>query len=248
MAPSLWPGQGRWRGARRLTPWVLFLAALLMVRLSKGAGFADAYALLSRPFWPGSAQREWITAAADLEQRSRLALLEQDNQRLRGMLNLQQLGSTEGHLAAAVISRSPGGWWQQLELGKGSVHGVSPGDAVLGPGGLIGRIASVTPATSRVKLLTAPGTEIGVWLPRSRSHALLVGQGNSRPRLRFIEKDPDVRPGDLVSTSPASTLLPANMPVGVIQSVDERSVPAPMALLQLIAAPEAIDWVQVKTD
>ena len=38
------------------------------------------------------------------------------------------------------------------------------------------------------------------------------------------------------------------MPVGVIQSVDERSVPAPMALLQLIAAPEAIDWVQVKTD
>ena len=68
MAPSLWPGQGRWRGARRLTPWALFLAALLMVRLSKGAGFADAYALLSRPFWPGSAQREWITAASDLEQ------------------------------------------------------------------------------------------------------------------------------------------------------------------------------------
>ena len=164
------------------------------------------------------------------------------------MLNLQQRGSTEGHLSAAVISRSPRGWWQQLDLGKGSVHGISPGDAVLGPGGLIGRIASVTPATSRVKLLTAPGTEIGVWLPRSRSHALLVGQGNSRPRLRFIEKDPDVRPGDLVSTSPASTLLPANMPVGVIQSVDERSVPAPIALLQLIAAPEAIDWVQVKTD
>ena len=127
MSPSLWPGQGRWRGARRLTPWVLFLAALLMVRLSKGAGFADAYALLSRPFWPGSAQREWITAASDLEQRSRLTLLEQDNQRLRGMLSLQQRGSTEGHLAAAVISRSPRGWWQQLDLGKGSVHGISPG-------------------------------------------------------------------------------------------------------------------------
>ena len=53
MAPSLWPGQGRWRGARRPPPWVLFLAALLMVRLSKGAGFADAYALLSRPSGQG---------------------------------------------------------------------------------------------------------------------------------------------------------------------------------------------------
>ena len=32
----------------------------------------------------------------------------------------------------------------------------------------------------------------------------------------------------------------------VIQSVEERAVPAPTALVQLIAAPEAIDWVQVR--
>ena len=67
---------------------------------------------------------------------------------------------------------------------------------MLGPGGLVGRVESVTPATSRVKLVTAPGTEIGVWLPRSRSHGLLAGLGSSRPQLRFIEKDPNVRPGD----------------------------------------------------
>jgi rod shape-determining protein MreC len=34
--------------------------------------------------------------------------------------------------------------------------------------------------------------------------------------------------------------------VGVIQSVDEQAVPAPTAIVQLIAAPEAIDWVQVR--
>ena len=111
---------------------------------------------------------------------------------------------------------------------------------------LVGRIASVTPSTARVKLLTAPGNEIGVWLPRSRRHGLLAGRGSSRLSLRFIDKDPDVRPGDLVATSPASTLLPPNVPVGVIQSVQERAVPAPTALVQLIAAPEAIDWVQVR--
>ena len=38
-----------------------------------------------------------------------------------------------------------------------------------------------------------------------------------------------------------------NVPVGVIQSVDEQAVPAPVAVVQLIAAPEAIDWVQVQT-
>ena len=159
----------------------------------------------------------------------------------------KQQGSAQGKVSAAVISRSSRGWWQQLQLGKGSLQGIGRSDAVLGPGGLVGRIDSVTPATARVKLLTAPGHEIGVWLPRSRRHGLLVGRGSSRLSLRFIDKDPDVRPGDLVATSPASTLLPPNVPVGVIQSVDEQAVPAPVAVVQLIAAPEAIDWVQVQT-
>ena len=247
MAPTLRPGKSRWRGLGQLTPWLLLVVGLLLVRLSKGAGFSDAYALLSRPFWPGPAQREWVTAAADLEERSRLQLLEDDNRRLRGLLELRQQGAEDGKVSAAVISRSSRGWWQQLQLGKGSLQGIDQGDAVLGPGGLVGRIASVTPATARVKLLTAPGHEIGVWLPRSRRHGLLVGRGSSRLSLRFIDKDPDVRPGDLVATSPASTLLPPNVPVGVIQSVDEQAVPAPTALVQLIAAPEAIDWVQVQT-
>ena len=246
MAPTQWPGSSRLRRVRRLWPWFALVGALLLVRVSKGAGFADAYALLTRPFWPGPAQRDWIESAADLEDRAKLKLLNEDNRRLRGLLGLQQAGEGQGRVAAAVISRTPRGWWQQLELGKGALHGISAGDSVLGPGGLLGRVQSVTPATSRVKLLTAPGSEIGVWLRGSRRHGLLVGLGTSRLQLRFIEKDPKVRPGDLVSTSPASTLLPANVPVGVIQSVNERAVPAPYAVVQLIASPEAIDWVQVQ--
>ena len=65
-----------------------------------------------------------------------------DNRRLRGLLELKQQGSGEGEVPAAVISRSTAsGWWQQLELGKGSLQGLAQGDAVLGPGGLVGRIA-----------------------------------------------------------------------------------------------------------
>ena len=230
---------------KRLWPWLLLLLALGMVRFSKGAGFADAFALLTRPFWPGSAQREWIESAQQQEQLSRLELLEQDNARLRGLLALDQQSSGDW-LQAAVISRSTSGWWQQLMLGKGSVEGVAKDDAVVGPGGLVGRVQSVTPITSTVRLLTAPGSRIGVWLPRTQQHGLLVGLGTARPQLQFLDKDIQARPGDLVSTSPASTLLPPNLPVAVVQSLNARSVPAPTALVQLIAPPDAIDWVQVK--
>lgn len=206
----------------------------------------DAYALLSRPFWPGSAQKEWVQSAGSLEQKAQLELLRQDNTRLRKLLELNRQGA-KGQVPAAVISRNAASWWQQLELGKGSMAGIAAGDGVIGPGGLIGRVLSVTPTTARVRLLTAPGSQIGVWVPRTRQHALLVGVGTARPQLRFIDKDVKAHPGDLVSTSPASTLLPPNLPVAVLQSLNSRAVPAPEGLVQLIAAPEAVDWVQVQT-
>jgi rod shape-determining protein MreC len=234
--------------ARLLTsagPWLLVFGVLLMVRLSKGALLSDAYALLTRPFWPGSAQSEWLRTAQQVDQQARLAALEQDNRRLRQLLDLQRR-SGDDTVTAPVISRELGGWWQQLVLGRGSLQGVSPGDPVAAPGGLIGLVSAVTPTTARVTLLTDSSSAIGVWVGRTRRHALLVGLGTSRPLLRFIEKDPGVRPGDVVSTSPASTLVPPNLTVGVIQSLDEQAVPAPEAIVQLSAPLEAIDWVTVQ--
>ena len=110
-------------------PWWLLLLALVGVRLSKGAGFVDAYALLSRPFWPGSAQSEWLRSAQHMQDQASLQQLELDNQRLRGMLELNR--GAGGRVPAPVISREPLGWWHQLELGKGSVDGIRAGDPVL---------------------------------------------------------------------------------------------------------------------
>ena len=226
-------------------PWWLLVLALVGVRLSKGAFFADGYALLSRPFWPGSAQSEWLRSGQKVEAQARLAELERDNRRLRQMLQLKRSGGAL--VSAPVISREPGGWWQQLELGKGRLDGIAAGDAVLAPGGLIGRVASVTPTTARVALLTDGSSRIGVWVGRTQQHALLLGLGTPRPRLQFLEKDPGVRPGDVVTTSPASTLLPPNLTVGVVQSLNEQAVPAPDGLIQLSAPVDAVDWVQVAT-
>lgn len=224
-------------------PWWLLVLALVGVRLSKGAGFTDAYALLSRPFWPGSAQSEWLRSAQQLERQTNLQQLQADNQRLRGMLQLARQGGAR--ISAPVISRQPGGWWQQLELGKGSDAGLRAGDPVLAPGGLIGRVSSVTPTTARVQLLTDSGSRIGVWVARVQRHGLLVGQGTPRPRLQFLERDTGVRPGDVITTSPASTLVPPNLLVGVVQSVNDDLSPAPEAEVQLSAPVDAVDWVQV---
>ncbi len=235
----------RWHYFRRFWPWLLLIAFLFIIRWSKGAGFSDAYALITRPFWPGPSQKEWLQHGNQLEQRIKLNLLEEDNNRLREMLSLKQ-SAKSGFFSVPVISRKSKGWWQQIELGKGSLAGMQIGAAVMGPGGLIGLVQSVTPTTSRVRLLTAPGSQIGVWVTRTKRHGVLLGMGTNRPQLTFLDKDVKVIKGDIVSTSPASTLLPPNLPVGIIQSLDQQALPAPQANVQLLAAPEAIDWVQVE--
>jgi rod shape-determining protein MreC len=224
-------------------PWLLVLLALLVVRLSRGAFVTDLYAQFTRPFWPGTAQAEWLRSARRFEDQARLASLEGENRRLRSLLGLP-LPAGRGR-TAPVISRQPAGWWQQLVLGEGSLAGLAPGQPVLAPGGLLGRLSSVTPSTATVTLLTDPTSRVGVWVPRTQSQGLLSGIGTSRPLLRFLDKDPQVRPGDLVTTSPASTLLPAHLPVGVIRAVDPAADPAPEAVVQLGAPAASVDWVQV---
>ena len=230
-----------------------FLVILLLgiflygIRWTKGAGFLDVYSVLLKPILPGSAQKEWIQAGENIEKTIRLKLLEKDNIRLRKALSLEEF-SDDKKISAAVIFRSSRGWWQQIEINKGAKDGILNGQTVVGPGGLIGIIDSTTFLTSRVRLLTDPGHQVGAWIERTQRHGILTGMGTNRPKLIFLNKNSLAKVGDAVTTSPASTLLPPNLIIGIVQFVDEKALPSPYAIVQLTASPEAIDWVQVLKD
>ena len=226
--------------------WVIFLfgALLVGIRWTKGAGFLDFYSILLKPVLPGTAQREWIQEGENIERNIRLKLLEEDNNRLRRALSLKEFNS-EDRISAAVISRSSSNWWQLLEINKGAKDGVLKGQTVIGPGGLIGLIDSTTPLTSRVRLLTDPGHQVGAWIERTKRHGMLTGMGTNRPKLIFLNKNTLVKAGDIVTSSPASTLLPPNLTIGIVQFVNEKALPSPYAIVQLSASPEVIDWVQI---
>ena len=226
--------------------WViLFLGALLFgIRWTKGAGYLDLYSILLKPILPGTAQREWIQQGENIERNIRLKLLEEDNIRLRKALSLQHFNRDQ-RISAAVISRSSRNWWQQLEINKGTKDGVLKGQTVIGPGGLIGLVDSTTIFTSRVRLLTDPGHQVGAWIDRTKRHGILTGMGTNRPKLIFLNKNSLAKIGDTVTTSPASTLLPPNLTIGIVQFVNEKALPSPYAIVQLTASPEAIDWVQI---
>ena len=226
--------------------WILFgiFLFLVFVRISKGSIYKDFYYFISKPFWPGQFQKEVILKSIDQESLIRLNLLKKDNKRLREILSLQ-VPSNNDKISAAVISRKTGSWWRQIILNKGSKDGVEIGSTVIGPGGLLGIVNKTSLFTSSVTLLTSPESKVGVWVDRTQINGLLVGLGNDHPSLILYSKDADIEVGDFISSSPASTLLPPNIPIGIVQSVNEPFKSTKTAKILLLAKPQVIDWVQI---
>ena len=232
-----------WHKKKSWTFFGIFLF-LVFVRISKGSFYKDFYYFISKPFWPGQFQKEVILESTNQEYLMQLNLLKKDNIRLRKILSLQE-SSDDDNISAAVISRKTGSWWRQIILNKGSNDGVEIGSIVIGPGGLLGRVKDTSLLTSSVTLITSPESKLGVWVDRIKTNGLLVGLGDDYPSLILYSKDADIKVGDFVSSSPASTLLPPNIPIGIIQSIDEPLKSKKTAKISLLAKPQLIDWVQI---
>ena len=226
--------------------WLFFAIFLFLVfvRISKGAFYKDFYYFISKPFWPGPNQKEIVFESINQEYLIKLNLLKKDNIRLRQILSLQELSNDE-NISAAVISRKTGSLWRQIILNKGSKDGVEIGSIVIGPGGLLGIVKNTSLFTSSVTLVTSPESKLGVWVDRIQINGLLVGLGDDYPSLILYSKDADIKVGDFVSSSPASTLLPPNIPIGIVQSIDETLKSKKTAKISLLAKPYVIDWVQI---
>ncbi|HEY9907260.1 MAG TPA: rod shape-determining protein MreC [Thermosynechococcaceae cyanobacterium] len=232
----------RWWDRHRLqTVWVAgAIGAALLIRQTGAAPVLEVYQFLSRPF-QSKAAPGLQSNAQTLELQQRLSELEGQNQRLKELLGYVATNKTAG-VPAPVIGRGADHWWHQALLGRGSTEGVKVGHIVMAPGGLVGRITDTTPNTSRVLLLSDPSSRVGVTLSRSRNMGYLRGQAANRAVMEFFDKVPDVRKGDVVSTSTFSQLFPAGLPVGRVESVNLSKSPAPEAVIELTAPISFLEW------
>jgi len=220
----------------------LAIASAWLVRQTQGAMVAEVYQVLSRPFQAGPTAAQQIETAEVQELQQRLIELESQNQRFQQLLNYLKVQPGE-EVVAPIIGRSADHWWQQITLGRGSRDGIEEGAIVSGTGGLVGRVVQVTPNTSRVLLISDPSSQVGVTISRSRSMGYLRGQAENRAIMEFFDKVPDVRAGDVVSTSSFSRLFPAGLPVGRVESIDLTKSPAPEAVIEFSAPISVLEWV-----
>lgn len=222
----------------------LALGSALLLRQTGAAFLFELYRVFARPFQSNPPKEEVLKNAQMQELQQRLVDLESQNQRLQELLGYTTERKKTG-IVAPVVGRSADHWWHQMILGRGSKDGVQVGYIAMAPGGLVGRITSVTPNTSRVLLLSDPSSRVGVTVSRSRNMGYMRGQAANRAVLEFFDKVPDVRKGDVISTSSLSQLYPAGLPIGRIESVNMRKSPAPEATIELSAPVSYVEWTVI---
>ncbi|MGC8712109.1 MAG: rod shape-determining protein MreC [Leptodesmis sp.] len=222
----------------------LALGAAAFLRQTHGAVLYETYQILTRPFQPDVERKVVLENAQVQELQQRLTELESQNQRLQALLGYVSTTKQTG-IIAPVIGRSADHWWQHVVLGRGGQDGIKVGYIVTAPGGVVGRVISVSPNTSRVLLLSDPSSRVGVTVSRSRNMGYIRGQSSNRATMEFFDKVPDVRQGDVITTSSLSQLFPAGLPVGRVESINLSKSPAPEAVIELTAPVSFLEWATI---
>ena len=222
----------------------LALSSAVFLRQTEGAVLYEVYKLLAFPFQPNLERKTALENAQVQELQQRLTELESQNQQLRSLVG-SVAETKKSQITAPVVGRSADHWWQHLILGRGTQDGVQPGSIVMAPGGVVGRVISATPSTSRVLLLSDPSSRVGATVSRSRNMGYMRGQTSNRAIMEFFDKVPDVRQGDVITTSSLSKLFPAGLPIGRVQSINLNKSPAPEAVIELSTPISFLEWAVV---
>ncbi|NRB01278.1 MAG: rod shape-determining protein MreC [Rhodobacteraceae bacterium] len=174
--------------------------------------------------------RAWREAALQLEQ---------ENAKLLD-LNKVRLDPSLTFVTGVVLADSGSPFRQSVLLNVGARDGIQDGWATTDGLGLVGRISGVGNNSSRVLLLTDPGSRVPVTVQPSGQDALLAGDSSAFPLLDFVEVPDAVRAGDRVVSSGDGGVFPSGLLVGqVVQGTDGR------LRLQLSADYERLEFLRV---
>ena len=231
----------------RTTIIIVALIIALLIRQTQAAILSEMYYFVVSPFQSQEqlTLENRLTNARILELEQQVTELEQQNQQLKQLLNYSSTQTTKT-ITAPVISRGSDRWWEQVTLGKGSQNNIKPGFIVSGIGGLVGRITSVTPHTSKVLLISDDTSRVGAVISRSRQLGYVQGEKASSVVMHFFEEVTGIKPGDQIVTSNLSKLYPPGLPIGKVKPQKLKEEAVSEIEIELTAPIDVLEWVIVQ--
>ena len=149
-----------------------------------------------------------------------------ENERLKSFLQLKEEVPYK-FLPAQIIGRDPSVWFDTMIINRGSLDGVKLNMPVVNRGGLIGRVAAVSPLTAQIYLITKEKEGAGGIIGElGNSNALGVVSGTSKKEvleMGYVPGSVEVKPGETVYTSGQEGIYPPGLKIGEVVEVRSGS-------------------------
>lgn len=186
------------------------------------AGFFENIQDLQNTYHENEELKTRIEDLVKLE--SKVQQLEQDNDKLREVLDKKDSLSDFKPLQATVIGRSPDRWHEMVIIDKGKTSEIEKNMAVITSKGLIGKVKNVNTFTSTVQLLSGADSKVtisAIVQGEQDAYGFVDGYDQDKKMLliKRIPYDAKIEKGQKVITSGLGGVFPAGLQVGEVTSV-----------------------------
>ncbi|MCU0773402.1 MAG: rod shape-determining protein MreC [Ideonella sp.] len=166
-------------------------------------------------------------AQAALAEQSALALearrLREENERLRGLLDLQPTLPTPSR-SAQVLFEQPDPFSRRVVIDAGLNRGLVIASPVINERGVVGQVTRVFPLSAEVTLLSDKDAAIPVMNLRTGQRGVAFGSPSTGGlEMRFVAGNADIRVDDPLVTSGLDGVYPPGLPVARVAEVERRT-------------------------
>ena len=139
------------------------------------------------------------------EENTRLRAEEMELERLRELYELDTEYMQYHKVGARIIAKDSGAWYSVFRIDKGSDDGIKENMNVIAGGGLVGIVTDVGANYATVRSIIDDSSQVSAMAQQSGDTCMVSGDlklfKEGRLNLGYMEKDDDVKDGDMIVTS-----------------------------------------------
>lgn len=142
-----------------------------------------------------------------------------ENIRLRRLLGLRDKPAFS-FVAANVVGKNQQPMRTTLTLDVGDRDGVKPNMAVVTDEGLVGKIVATARGYAVAQILFHKDVRVSAQIERERVDGIVYWQGDGQMlRMKNVPRSANIKIGDVVVTSPYSSIFPPGIRIGLVSNV-----------------------------
>ena len=188
------------------------------------------------------------------EENTRLRSEQFELERLRSLYELDQEYMQYHKIGARIIAKDSGSWFSVFRIDKGSDDGIKEDMNVIAGGGLVGIVTDVGANYATVRSIIDDSSRVSAMAQQSGDSCIVAGDlqlfKEGRLKLSYMEKDDDIKDGDMIVTSNISGKFLPGILVGYATdiTVDYNDNPTKSGYLIPAARFDRLQEVLVITD